>query len=109
MAVRSLDCGGIGLFVGTVRTGKEEPVTALDYDAHPELAKTHMDAIAEETLAKWDVRRVYVRHRTGRCAPGDPTVVVACAAPHRADAIEGCRYIIDALKDRVPVWKAEVL
>ncbi len=108
-AVSTPECGGTGVFVGTVRADSEgEQVVALEYDAHPELAKTHIDAIAEEAMAKWDVRRVYVRHRTGRCDIGEPTVIVVCSAPHRADALEACRYMIDAIKDRVPVWKAEV-
>jgi molybdopterin synthase catalytic subunit len=108
-SVQTAECGGVGLFVGTVRADNDgEPIVALDYDAHPELARTHIEAIAEETTSKWDVRRVYVRHRTGRCEIGEPTVIVACSAPHRADALEACRYIIDALKDRVPVWKAEI-
>ncbi len=93
------DCGGIALFVGTVRVEpaapghRSERVVALEYDAHPELAPARDAKICEEAASKWDLRSVRAQHRTGRCELGEPTVVVACAAPHRADALEACRWI----------------
>lgn len=107
------DVGGIGVFVGTVRdsssvaTNADKPVVALDYDSHPSLAEQRLREIALEATTKWDVRRVVAVHRTGHCELGEPTVVVACGAPHRGDALEACRWIIDTIKSTVAIWKRE--
>jgi molybdopterin synthase catalytic subunit len=110
--VRDPDCGGIGVFLGSVRSssasGSDLDVTALEYEAHPELAPKRLAEIAGEAAQRWDVRRVTAAHRTGHCPLGEATVIVACAAPHRADALEACRWIIDQLKERVPIWKKEI-
>ena len=102
------------MFVGTVRDSaassenEERPVIRLEYEAHQDLAEQTLAAIAEETAGKWDVRKMVVLHRVGVCELGEPTVVVAVAAPHRADALESCRHIIDAVKSSVPIFKKEV-
>lgn len=107
------EIGGIGVFVGTVRDRSSvehnaaKPVIALDYDSHPSLAEQRLREIAEEATKKWDVRRVVAIHRTGSCELGESTVVVACGAPHRGDALEACRWIIDTIKSTVPIWKRE--
>jgi molybdopterin synthase catalytic subunit len=107
------DIGGVGMFVGTVRgsssveTNAGKPVVALDYDSHPSLAEQRLREIAFEATTKWDVRKVVAIHRTGHCELGEPTVVVACGAPHRGDALEACRWIIDTIKSTVPIWKRE--
>jgi len=107
------EVGGIGVFVGTVRdssaviTNADRAVTALDYDSHPRLAEQRLREIAHEAVGKWDVRRVVAIHRTGHCELGEPTVVVACGAPHRGDSLEACRWIIDTIKATVPIWKRE--
>lgn len=107
-------CGGIGLFLGTARNtaaadgNQERPVIALDYEAHVGLAEEALLSIAREAMKRWDLRRVVAEHRTGRCEVGEPTVVVACSAPHRADALEASRYVIDEIKTRVPIWKEEI-
>jgi molybdopterin synthase catalytic subunit len=107
------DIGGVGMFVGTVRdsssveTNAGKPVVALDYDSHPSLAEQRLGEIAFEATTKWDVRKVVAIHRTGHCELGEPTVVVACGAPHRGDALEACRWVIDTIKSTVPIWKRE--
>jgi molybdopterin synthase catalytic subunit len=112
--VQAPELGGIALFVGTVRTtpaatdGEGKNVVGLEYDAHPELAPKRLDAIAREAAERWDIRRIVLVHRTGACALGDPTVVVACGAPHRSDALEACRWMIDTIKGTVPIWKKEL-
>lgn len=113
-AASSPDCGGIALFVGTVRETTAAPgrgagpVVRLEYDAHPRLAPERLKEIADEAARKWDLRRVVAVHRVGPCELGEPTVVVACGAPHRADALEACRWIIDTIKEGVPIWKREI-
>jgi molybdopterin synthase catalytic subunit len=107
-------CGGIGLFVGTVRDSaavrdnSERPVVRLEYEAHEALAEATLAGIAKDAVAKWDVRKLVAVHRTGTCELGEPTVVVAASAPHRGDALEACRYVIDTIKSSVPIFKKEV-
>jgi molybdopterin synthase catalytic subunit len=110
-AGRDPRCGGIGMFVGTVRseaaTAERDDVVALDYEAHPVLAEEKLKEIAHEAAAKWSLEHVIAVHRTGRCPLGEPTVVVVCSAPHRGDALDATRWIIDTLKATVPIWKKE--
>lgn len=104
-------CGGIGAFVGTVRshasTGDRDDVVALEYEAHPVMAEERLLEIANEATTKWDLRRVVAVHRTGICALGEPTVAVVCSAPHRGDSLDATRWIIDTIKETVPIWKKE--
>jgi molybdopterin synthase catalytic subunit len=106
--------GAVALFVGTVRTsaGAEgnvgRAVVELDYDAHPELAPERLNEIAEDAVTKFDITHVVAIHRTGSCRVAEPTVVVACGAPHRAAALEACKWMIDTIKTTVPIWKREV-
>jgi molybdopterin synthase catalytic subunit len=111
-AVTGPEIGGVGIFVGTVRNSAAEAnagkaVTSLDYEAHVSLAEQRLSEIAREASVKWDVRRITAIHRTGHCELGEPTVVVACGAPHRGDALEACRWMIDTIKSSVPIWKRE--
>jgi molybdopterin synthase catalytic subunit len=113
-AASSPAAGGIGIFVGAVRSsaavpGKEdEQVVRLEYEAHETLAERRLDEIARAAAAKWDLLGVVALHRTGACELGEPTVVVACSAPHRGDALDACRWLIDELKATVPIFKREV-
>ena len=108
------ECGGIGVFVGTVRTiaavaeRPDTPVVRLDYEAHPTLAQERLSEIAREAAGKWALARVGAWHRSGACDVGEPTVVVACGAEHRGEALDACRWIIDTIKTTVPIWKREV-
>ena len=112
--VSSPDCGGIAIFVGTVResaavgANDAKQVSRLEYEAHPELAEDQLRHVTEQAAAKWDVLALLAIHRTGVCDLGEPTVVVACGAPHRGDALEACRWVIDEIKATVPIWKKEV-
>lgn len=80
----------------------------LEYEAHETLAAERLRAICLEAGELWDVRRAVAIHRTGRCALGEVTVVIACGAPHRKDALEACRWIIDKVKSTVPIFKREI-
>ena len=102
--------GGTCLFLGTARDHSDAgEVTALDYESWDELAERRLREIAEEMTAKWDVRKVALLHRTGRLGIGEVSVVVACSAPHRAEAFEACRHGIERIKEDVPIWKKESL
>jgi molybdopterin synthase catalytic subunit len=111
-AVSDSQVGGIGVFVGTVRaTAAEHPgaeVVRLEYEAHPVLAPQKLDEIATQARKRWALARVLAIHRTGACNVGEPTVVVACAGAHRAEALDACRWCIDTIKATVPIWKKEI-
>lgn len=104
--------GGIGVFVGTVRetpatADRDARVTHLEYEAHPVLAEQRLRELARDAAGKWGLERVVAVHRTGHCDLGEPTVVIACSAAHRAEALDACRWLIDEIKSEVPIWKKE--
>lgn len=109
-SVRRPDCGAVVLFLGTVRNDFQgQPVTGMDYEAYGPLAEHAMAEICEQARAQWPVRAVSVVHRVGPLALGDISVAVAAAAPHRPAAFEAGRFVIDRLKEIVPIWKREHL
>jgi molybdopterin synthase catalytic subunit len=102
--------GGSCVFLGTVRDHSAAgPVTSLTYEAWEEMAAERLEEIGGEMLEKWPVRKVALLHRTGDLRIGETSVVVACSAPHRAEAFDACRYGIERLKEDVPIWKKEHL
>jgi molybdopterin synthase catalytic subunit len=102
------DCGAVVSFVGTVReTNQGKPVVRLEYEAYPEMALRIFAQIAAEARTRWAARLV-IHHRVGPLAPGEISVVIAAAAPHRADAFDACRHAIEALKKDAPIWKREL-
>lgn len=109
-AVTDPHIGGIALFVGTVRDHTPdypgEQVTELEYTAHP-TALAQLRAVADKVVASRPGTILAAVHRTGDLTVGDLAVVVAAAAPHRAEAFAACRDLIDTLKDEVPIWKRE--
>ena len=82
-------------------------VRALEYEAYEEMALAVLGTIADEIEARFGVRRVGILHRTGLVPLGEASVAVVVAAPHRGAAFDACRYAIDELKARAPIWKAE--
>ena len=107
-AVRGDGDGAVALFLGTVRNvNAGRTVLFLEYEAYREMAEREMAGIAEEARVRFGVSSVDVVHRLGRLAIGEVSVAVAVASPHRADAMDACRFVIDALKARVPIWKRE--
>jgi molybdopterin synthase catalytic subunit len=107
-ASRSDGDGAVSIFLGTVReTNAGQSVLFLEYEAYAGMAEREMERIEREAIARFPVSRVEVVHRVGRVAVGETSVVVAVAAPHRAAAMDACRYVIDALKASVPIWKRE--
>lgn len=104
-AVGDDSAGGTALFVGTVRNHDGgADVTALGYSSHPS-AETELRRVAEKVAADFPVRALAAVHRVGDLAVGDLAVVVAVSCPHRAEAFDACRRLIDDLKHEVPIWK----
>jgi MoaE-MoaD fusion protein len=101
--------GAIATFLGTVRVeSRGRVVLHLEYEAYEGMAEQMMEAIAAEVDQRYDICAVAIHHRTGRVEVGETSVAIAVSAPHRADAISACRDAIDALKERVQLWKKEV-
>jgi molybdopterin synthase catalytic subunit len=101
------DAGGIVTFVGTVRdASRGHTIRHLEYEAYPEMAERELEKICAEAAQQWGAR-VAIAHRVGHLAIGEIAVVVAAAAQHRAEDFAACRYAIDTLKLRVPIWKKE--
>ena len=103
-------CGGTAVFIGSVRRGPEDgPVVAIDYSAYEAMAADEFDRILRETEARWPGATCRGQHRIGRVKAGEASVAVVVATPHRAEAFEACRHVIDEVKRRLPIWKKELL
>lgn len=108
-AVVGIDRGGLVTFTGLVRRqGKIPDVVRLEYEAYRAMAEKVLADIADEIEKEIGGARVAIHHRVGSLSVGEAAVVVAAAAPHRAEAFEACRAAIDRLKARAPIWKKEV-
>jgi molybdopterin synthase catalytic subunit len=108
-AVTHPGVGGIVVFEGVVRDhARGKQVRYLEYDVYPEMAIAQIREIVAEAEQRWGVERVAIAHRTGRLEIGEASVIIVVATPHRGEAFEACRYIIDTLKASVPIWKKEV-
>ena len=108
-SVSHAESGAVVLFLGTVRNhspGKSD-VTHLEYEAYDEVVEPKIREIVAEAREKWPIRRAAALHRTGSLQVGEVSVAVAVSSPHRKDAFEAGRYIIDELKSRAPIWKKE--
>lgn len=102
------ECGACVSFIGKVRNHQDgRAVLRLDYEAYPEMATTLFEIIAEEAIQKFKVHHVRIVHRVGALAIGDVAVWVGVAAAHRGEAFSACRYTIDEVKHRAPIWKKE--
>jgi molybdopterin synthase catalytic subunit len=100
--------GALCLFLGVVRNENAgKPVLYLDYEAYEEMALPLMQEIAAQARRKWKLTQIRLVHRLGRLEIGEASVAVAVTAPHRGEAFDACRYLIDALKATVPIWKKE--
>jgi molybdopterin synthase catalytic subunit len=107
--VRSNQAGAICSFLGTVRemTG-ERRTLALDYEAYPVMAAKMLEELEAEARSRWPILKLALVHRTGRLELGEISVLIAVSCPHRNEAFEACRWLIDTLKEVVPIWKKDV-
>jgi molybdopterin synthase catalytic subunit len=103
--------GGIDVFLGMTRcenSAAQAKLVALDYEAYPEMAIQRMQQMAAEARNRWPIVGLAMLHRIGRVAVAEPSVVIAVSCPHRGEAFEACRWLIDQLKADVPIWKKEI-
>lgn len=108
-AVADPAAGAVDLFLGVVRNENlGRAVDHLVYDAYPSMAEREFRRIGEEARERFGILHYAILHRTGRLEIGEVSLVVAVSSPHRAAAFEACRWIVDELKRRAPIWKKEV-
>lgn len=102
------EAGAIDIFFGTVRNNTQQrAVKQLDYEAYGPMAISEMQKIADQACVRWPVLRYVIIHRTGVLTIGEMAVLIGVATPHRDAAFEATRYIIDTIKQTVPIWKKE--
>ena len=105
----SEEAGAVNMFIGTVRIKTaDRTVVRLEYESYEKMAITEMSKIADVAHSKWPVKNIIIHHRYGNLKVTDKAVVIAVSTPHRKDSFEACQYIIDTLKQKVPIWKKEV-
>jgi molybdopterin synthase catalytic subunit len=106
--VHDITCGGIALFVGTVRNNtKGKNVIRLDFSAYRSMAIKELNKIALIVMEKFDINKIVIHHAEGNLQIGDIPVIIAVSSPHREAAFEACQYAIDTLKETAPIWKKE--
>ncbi len=107
--VSSPERGGTCVFLGTVRNGPaEDGVTAIEYSAYEAMVDAEFGRLVADARGRWPEARIAVRHRLGTIPAGEASIAIVAAAPHRAQAFEACRFVIEEVKRRIPVWKKEL-
>jgi molybdopterin synthase catalytic subunit len=106
--LRSSD-GAVVFFAGVVRDHHEgRAVEAIEYQAYESMARKEMARVIDTVAREHDEVRIAVVHRLGLLEVGQTSIAIACASPHRAEAFEACRKVIDRIKETVPIWKREI-
>jgi molybdopterin synthase catalytic subunit len=106
--LNSPDAGAVNLFIGTVRNNAHgKPVDKLAFEAYEPMALKEMEKLAARASQNWSVAKLLMVHAVGEKAVGEPVVVIGIASPHRQEAFEATRFLIDELKKTVPIWKKE--
>ena len=108
-ALSDANSGGTCVFVGTVREfTQNEKVMSLEFETYEKMALKEMDKIADSAIQKWDLNKVVVHHAVGLKKVKEPAVAVGASSAHRDACFEACRFLIDTLKETVPIWKKEL-
>lgn len=106
--VQDPSCGGIALFVGTVRNStQKKKVEKLAFSTYAPMAVKEMTLIAEAAVEKFSIAKIAIHHAEGMLEIGDIPVIIAVSSAHRNAAFEACQFAIDTLKETVPIWKKE--
>lgn len=101
--------GAVSIFMGNVRNqGVLDRVSEIYYEAYREMAEEKMREIENEAKSKWEIKKLVTIHRTGNLKVGETSVIIGVSSMHRREAFEACKYIIDNVKSRVPIWKKEL-
>jgi molybdopterin synthase catalytic subunit len=107
--LKSRSTGGVVSFLGVVRgESKGKPVEHIEIEVYEEMAQRQLEAIRREAVDRFGVEEVAVVHRYGSLKASENILLIVVASAHRAEAFDACRYVIDEIKRRVPIWKKEV-
>lgn len=107
--VRRPSDGAVAFFAGVVRDHNEgREVESVFYEAYRPMAEKEIDRVVEEVRRRHPAVRIALQHRLGLLRVGECSIAIACASPHRAEAFEACRELIDRIKERAPIWKKEM-
>lgn len=104
--VQGPERGGTCVFLGTVRNDGD--VTGIEYSAYEAMASAEIERILADAQQRWPDARVMLQHRLGLIPLGEASIAIAAAAPHRDEAFAACRFVIEEVKKRLPVWKKEM-
>jgi len=105
-AVQAPERGGTCIFLGTVRNDAD--VTGIEYSAYEAMTFEEIERILSEAHERWPESQVMLQHRLGLIPVGEASIAIAAAAPHRDAAFAACRYVIEEVKQRLPIWKKEL-
>jgi molybdopterin synthase catalytic subunit len=109
MEVQDRSAGAMTVFTGSIRDHNDKgTVSELYYEAYKEMAEEILAEIENEVIKRWHVKKFIAIHRTGNLKVSDISVAVAVSSEHRKEAFKACRYGIESIKSRVPIWKKEV-
>ncbi len=107
-AASSRNGGAVNVFIGTVRNQTaSKKVTRLEYEAYEPMAVAEINKIIQQADKQWKLTGWAISHRVGILHPGDVAVAIAISTAHRKESFEACQYVIDTLKQTVPIWKRE--
>jgi molybdopterin synthase catalytic subunit len=107
-SVASSDAGAVVLFLGTTREfTRGRQTESLDYDCYPEMAEKKLHELEHEARHRWPIVECHIVHRLGHLGLGEASIAIAVSAPHRGDAFAAGKWLIDAIKEVVPIWKKE--
>jgi molybdopterin synthase catalytic subunit len=101
--------GALSIFIGNVRNrGRSGNVSEIYYEAYREMAEDKMKEIENEAQTKWAIKKLVTIHRIGNLKAGETSIIIGVSSEHRHEAFEACKYIINNVKTRVPIWKKEI-
>ena len=101
--------GAVSIFMGNVRNhGKHGNVAEIYYEAYREMAEEKMREIESEAQTKWNIKKLVAIHRIGNIKVGESSIIIGVSSEHRHEAFEACEYVINNVKNRVPIWKKEI-
>ena len=101
--------GALSVFIGNVRNrGRSGNVSEIYYEAYNEMAEQEMREIENEAQTKWEIKKLVAIHRIGNIKVGESSIIIGVSSEHRHEAFEACKYVINNMKTRVPIWKKEI-
>lgn len=101
--------GALSIFIGNVRNrGRSGNVSEIYYESYSKMAEQKMREIENEAQTKWEIKKLLAFHRIGNIKVGETSIIIGVSSEHRQEAFEACKYVIDNVKTRVPIWKKEI-